>query len=82
MTNGIFRDDAERDNVIIRIEERQREIQEDLREIKDRLARLCDAYTGEIKRLEADLAQTRVWVGIFSAVFIPLVVYLLQTVLK
>lgn len=81
MTNGVFCNDAERDELIIRIDEKQQKILEDISEIKHMICELQKEYETRLARVEEGLVYTKVWVGIFSAIFIPIVVYLFQRLL-
>lgn len=82
MVNGIFGNDAERDRLIVCIEEKQREIIEDIKEIKEELKAFIRCNEERVRRIEGEVSQLKVWVGIFSAVFIPLVIYLLQKAMQ
>jgi len=78
VTDGIFRDDAERDAVVLRLEEQMKALREDVGELKADVKK----FVACIEEVRHEQAQLKVWVGIFSAVFIPMVVYLLQKVLR
>lgn len=78
MTDGIFRDDAERDAVVLRLEEQLKALREDVSELKSDVKKFVTC----VEEVRHEQAQLKVWVGIFSAVFIPMVVYLLQKVLR
>jgi len=82
MTNGIFRDDAERDAAILRLDEQLKATREGVIELKSDIKELI-ACVEEVRREQSHL---KTWIGIFSAVFIPLVAslafYLLQRILK
>jgi len=78
MTDGIFRDDAERDAVVLRLEEQLKAIREDIVELKSDIK----GFTSCIEEVRREHSQLKAWMGIFSAVFIPIVVYLFQRALK
>lgn len=80
--NGVFKDDAERDAVIVRIDERQREIYDDIKEIRRKVDEFWNCYNQEVQKLKTEVAQVKVWTGIFSAVFIPIIIYLAQRAIK
>ena len=82
MTNGIFKDDAERDKNIIESRSSFKEMQSDILEIKNMLKEIQTTFSHELQCLKTDNAYLKVWVGILSAVFIPLVIYLFQKALK
>ena len=82
MTNGIFKDDAERDKNIIESRSSLKEMQSDILEIKNMLKEIQTTLSRELQCLKTDNVYLKVWVGILSAVFIPLVIYLFQKALK
>jgi hypothetical protein len=65
--NGIFTCDAERDEVILRIEERLRETLDDVKEIKDDLKALHVNFE-TISDLEARVARLEVWEKVITMV--------------
>lgn len=78
MTDGIFRDDAERDAVVLRLEEQLKAIREDVIELKSDIK----GFISCVEEVRREQSQLKAWMGIFSAVFIPIVVYLFQRALK
>lgn len=82
MTNGVFKDDAERDKNILESSLSLREMKSDITEIKDILKEIQTTFSRELQCLKTDNVYLKVWVGILSAVFIPLVIYLFQKALK
>jgi hypothetical protein len=78
MTDGIFRDDAERDAVVLRLEEQLKAIREDVIELKSDIKEFITC----VEEIRREQSQLKTWTGIFSAVFIPIVVYLFQRALK
>jgi len=88
VTNGVFHDDAERDSIILRLDERLQKIQEDVRRLReDFCGDLLELKEGfqklncSLQELKTDQTQTKTWVGIFSVVFMAFISYLLQKVL-
>ena len=65
--NGIFACDAERDEVILRLDERLRETLEDVKEIKEDLKAL-HASLEALSDLEARVMRLEVWERIIVAI--------------
>ncbi len=82
MTNGIFSNDAERDELIIRIDERQQKILDNLKEIRMLFEDMQKDHECRLMSLEKEITSVKVWTGIFSAIFIPVVIYLLQRAMR
>lgn len=81
MTNGIFCDDAERDSVILRLEERLKAIQEDISELKSETKGLkleVKEIKSCVEEVRRDHSQLKGWFGLFTAIAVPVVLLLLQ----
>jgi archaellum component FlaC len=81
VTNGIFCDDAERDSVILRLEERLKAIQEDISELKSETKGLkleIKEFKSCVEEVQRDHSQLKGWFGLFTAIIVPVVLLLFQ----